>query len=337
MTCGLILVVAMVGSTAVFGQSWTPLASGTVENLNSIGSGSSVDCWVVGNGGFVALAADCTTFNTVPVGAGVADLTSLTQGSFPDIWVGGENGVVRRQILGSWEVRDIPGAGSTGETFFLFSRSSGAAWAVGDLGSVYQNATGAADGWEISTSAGVPLYGGTGFVGSTATIVGASGLILETTNGGTTWSTLTSGTSVDLYDFSPGPGGSLLVVGDHGTILKSVDGGLTWQPKTTNTELALRALSTSGQNNAFMLAVGDRGVILRSTDGGETWCFLHATLDHLRGVTMMTNSTALVVGDHGAILRTDDGGGSCQSAPLDVVFKDGFESGNVAMWSSSAP
>ncbi|MEX1312521.1 MAG: hypothetical protein AB1Z65_19025 [Candidatus Sulfomarinibacteraceae bacterium] len=317
---------------SVAAQSWSPLDSGTFDTLNVVYSGSFADCWVVGDGGFVAVASDCTNFSPVDVAAGGADLTSLTRGSSADIWVGGEQGVVRRRVAGVWELRDIPGAAISGERFHLFSRSSGAAWAVGDQGSVFRNPTGAADDWELSTSIGAPLFGGSGFISSVARVVGAGGLIHETIDGGATWTPLASGTTADLFDLVPGPAGSLLAVGAGGTILKSIDGGVTWQRKPTGTAAAIRALSTSGQNADFMLAVGDGGVILRSVDGGESWCFLHATMDHLRGVEMITNSTALVVGRNGVILRTDDGGGGCQPAPLDHIFADGFETGDPAQW-----
>jgi photosystem II stability/assembly factor-like uncharacterized protein len=112
---------------------------------------------------------------------------------------------------------------------------------------------------------------------------------------------------------------------------------MTWPAKVTNTEVALRALSISGQNADFMLAVGDSGVIRRSVDGGESWCFLHATLDHLRGVEMISNSTAIVVGENGVMLRTDNGGGDCQAVPLHLVFGDGFESGTTSEWTAALP
>jgi len=329
---GSLLIILILTASGASAQSWTPLVSGTFEDLNFVYSGSFADCWVVGDGGFVATGGDCTTFTPVQVNAGAADLTSLTRGSSADIWVGGELGVVRRRVAGVWELRDIPGAAVSGERFNLFSRSSGAAWAVGDQGSVYRNPTGAADGWELSTSTGVPIFGGSGFISSVATVVGAGGLILETTDGGTTWTPLASGTSFDLFDLVPGPAGSQLVVGNRGTILKSTDGGATWQRKPTSTTAGIRALSTSGQNADFMMAVGDGGVILRSVDGGESWCFLHATMDHLRGVEVITNSTAIVVGEDGVMLRTDDGGGACQAAALDFIFADGFESGDLSQW-----
>ena len=95
---------------SVAAQSWNPLDSGTFDTLNVVYSGSFADCWVVGDGGFVAVASDCTNFSPVDVAAGGADLTSLTRGSSADIWVGGEQGVVRRRVAGVWELRDIPGA-----------------------------------------------------------------------------------------------------------------------------------------------------------------------------------------------------------------------------------
>lgn len=334
---GIALLLVMLAAGTSWAQSWYSLPSGTTEDLNHIENGSFSDCWIVGDGGYVATGAGCTAFSPVEVGAGAADLLASKRSTSVDIWVGGESGIVRHQVGGSWLVRDIPGAASTGEKFFLFSRSSDPLWAVGDQGSIFRNLTGAPDGWGLDYTAGVPLHGGFGFVSSTAHTVGGGGLILETPGAGLGWTALTSGTTADLYAIVPGPFGSLLVVGDQGTILKSTDGGLTWVSKPSNTSLALRSLSTSGQNANYMLAVGDDGVIIRSIDGGETWCFLHATTSHLRGVEMVSNSVALVVGENGLILRTDDGGGACHPGPLVDLFVDGFETGDLSRWSASTP
>jgi len=334
---GVALLFAILVAGTGLSQSWNSLPSGTTEHLNFIEDGSFSDCWIVGDGGYVATGAGCTAFSPVAVGAGTLDLISSKRSTSVDIWVAGEAGVVRRQLGGNWVVRDIPGAGSTGERFFLFSRSSDPIWAVGDQGSVFRNLTGTAGGWEPRHAAGVPLHGGYGFVSSLAHMVGDGGLILETPDGGLTWIERPSGTTADLYAFVPGPSGSLLIVGDQGTILKSTDGGLTWESKPSNTSAALRFLSTSGQNANYMLVAGDDGVVMRSIDGGETWCFLHATLANLRGVEMVSNSIALVVGENGLILRTDNGGGDCQSAPLMLLFGDGFETGDLSRWSTSTP
>ena len=334
-TRGIVLLFLMMFAGSGWAQSWNPLPSGTSEHLNFIEDGSFSDCWIVGDGGYVATGAGCTTFTSVAVGAGTADLISSKRSTSVDIWVAGEAGVVRRQLGGNWVVRDIPGADISGERFFLFSRSSDSIWAVGDQGSVFRNLTGTAGGWEPRYMAGVPLHGGYGFVIATSHVVGDGGLILETPDGGLTWIERLSGTTADLYAFVPGPSGSLLIVGDQGTILKSTDGGLTWDSKPSNTSVALRALSTSGQNANYMLVVGDDGVVIRSIDGGETWCFLHATVSDLRGVEMVSNSIALVVGENGLILRTDDGGGDCQPAPPILLFEDGFETGDVSRWSAS--
>mgnify|MGYP001819310128 CR=1 FL=1 len=331
------LFTAMFFAGTGWSQSWSPLPSGTTEHLNFIESGSFSDCWIVGDGGYVATGAGCTAFSPVAVGAGTLDLISSKRSTSVDIWIAGESGVVRRQLGGNWVVRDIPGAGATGERFFLFSRSSDHIWAVGDQGSIYRNLTGTAGGWEPRYTADVPLHGGYGIVIATSHVVGDGGLILETPDGGLTWIERPSGTTADLYAFVPGPFGSLLIVGDQGTILKSTDGGLTWDSKLSNTSSALRFLSTSGQNAAYMLAVGDDGVVLRSIDGGESWCFLHATLSHLRGVEMVSNTKALIVGENGLILRTDNGGGNCQTAPLTLLFGDGFETGDDSRWSATVP
>jgi photosystem II stability/assembly factor-like uncharacterized protein len=316
-------------------QSWTELASGTTENLHAIDASFS-DCWVVGDNGFVATGAGCSTFASADIGAGTADLTSVDRTTSVEIWIGGADGLVRQRTVGNtWLVRTIAAAATAGESVTVFTRSSGQSWAVGDQGSVYRFPD-AFTGWELSTTAGSALNGGDGAVGSIATTVGNDGLILRTTDGGTSWSTLTSGTTADLHAYIPGPGGSQLIVGDGGTILKSTDNGVTWQVKTSHTQDALYDIATSFQNSNWVMAVGDNGVVLRSTDGGETWCHLHVTTKKLRGLEFLSNSTAVVVGDGGLIMRTDDGGGDCQAQQL-VIFADDLEGGPPPVWSATYP
>jgi photosystem II stability/assembly factor-like uncharacterized protein len=202
-------VLGLLVSVGTSAQSWQAVPSGTAQNLTSIEPANGNDCWITGENGLFSQGTNCEAFVPFTVGVGTTHLTSQTRQSSVDVWVGGQDGVVRRQVaLDDWENRNIPGG--TGETFVVFSRSSGASWAAGDAGRLFRNSTGLPDGWELSHDAGVPLYGGDGFISSITRVVGAGGLILETTDGGQSWAPLTSGTTADLHDFVPGPNGSLL-------------------------------------------------------------------------------------------------------------------------------
>jgi len=53
-----VLIVALLAAAGSSAQSWTPLASGTLEHLNAVESGSFPDCLVVGAGGVIQRTDD---------------------------------------------------------------------------------------------------------------------------------------------------------------------------------------------------------------------------------------------------------------------------------------
>ena len=185
-------------------------------------------------------------------------------------------------------------------------------------------------GWALSYQAAVPLLGGTGFVIGPARVLGGGGLLLETQDGGNQWTVRDTGVTADLHDMVQLGDGSWLVVGSGGTVIKSTVQGVTWTQKMTGTTATLRSIATSG---GVTVAVGNEGTTLRSNDNGETWCFLHSTLQDLYGIRMLNHLEFSAVGEQGTVVHTTNMGGACQSAPLELLFGDGFESGDAAAWS----
>jgi photosystem II stability/assembly factor-like uncharacterized protein len=298
------------------GQDWTTIALGTTDDILMIENTAFNERWITGENGYAAQSSASRTIWT-QVNVGVSDdLLSVSQPSSGQVWVGAGSGSVRLKSGVDWLIRDIP---SSAEDFKLFTRSSGAMWAIGSAGSIYRTAD-LGMNWSLKWSAGLPLHDGSGFIDGPAYAVGDGGTALKTTDAGVTWTTLPTGTTADLHGFiEGGQGTGLLAVGESGTIIHSLDGGTTWNPLPSGTNATLYDVSSSKQNSSWLVAVGEAGTILKSTDAGQTWCHLIAsTLADLYCVEALTNSEYLVGGENGLLLRTTSGGGPCAAVGVET-------------------
>ncbi|MEM1041769.1 MAG: T9SS type A sorting domain-containing protein [Bacteroidota bacterium] len=299
----LLLLVALPASA----QDWTAIPLGTSGTLRAIENTSFSQKYVVGDGGFVAQSnPDRTVWTPVSVGTS-ADLHSVIQPAFNQTWVGGAAGAVRvSDNVGNWFVRDIP----SGETFYLFTRSSTQALAAGSGGSIWKSENLGED-WTLNYTGSVPLRAGVGGTFGDGWVVGDAGTILKGSDGGAVWTPVASGTTRDLHAVRFGSGVSVIAVGEAGTILTSTDGAV-WTPRLSGTAHTLRDVSRSKQNADFLLAVGDDGVALKSTDGGVLWCRLTTGVPtDLHAAEMASNAEYVVAGDDGLLLRTTTSGGDC--------------------------
>lgn len=287
-------------------QDWTAVPVGTAGPLRALDD-IGFSNYVVGDGGFVALAnADHTVWTPVAVGTS-DDLLSVLHPSSSQVWVGGAAGTVRvRDNLGVWNTRDVP----TAEDVVLFSRTSGQALAAGSGGGIWKSED-FGQNWAQVHTGSTPLRAGIGGTFGTAWVVGDDGTILKGTETSTVWTSVASGTTRDLLGIRFKAGNTLVAVGEAGTILTSVLGD-TWTPRASGTQRTIRAVSVSKLNADWLLAVGDDGLALKSTDSGATWCHMTtgATADFY-AADMLSNSKYLAAGENGLLLRTTTSGGAC--------------------------
>lgn len=305
----LLFLLGLLSAVPAGGQDWTVVPLGTTDDILMVENTSNSEKWIVGQNGYAAQSsAGRTAWTQFDVGTS-ADLLSVKQPSLGQVWVGAGAGSLRVKSGGDWLVRDIP---EDTEDFSLFTRSSGAMWAVGTGGSIYRS-TDVGQTWSLSWSAGVALHDGNGFINGPAYAVGDGGTILKTTDAGANWAALPSGTGANLYGFlEGGQATGLLAVGEAGTIIHSLDSGATWSDLASGTSATLFDVSSSKQNSSWLIAVGEGGTVLKSTDGGQSWCHLDAgTEAELYGVEAVTNSEYIVGGAGGLLLRTTTGGGDC--------------------------
>lgn len=303
-----ILAAVLLTALPVSAQNWTTPALGTTEDILAMEQASFSNVWLVGRNGLVAESnLDRTAWTIESVGTS-ADLHGVARQSSVQVWAAGAGGTVRVRPFDSWFQRDI---GGTSERFVLYSRTSGAAHAVGSGGSIYLS-TDAGENWTPQSSGTTAsLNHGAGFQSSASWIVGDGGTILHTTDGGDTWTPQNSGTTANL-NYILQQGSWLIVAGDAGTILRSNDGGATWLQETTNVSANLNAMAPSAFDAADFMACGDDGTLLRTSDYGVTWCRIDTeTSTDLNAVRWLGFTEVVIAGDGGFLRRSTNTGGEC--------------------------
>jgi photosystem II stability/assembly factor-like uncharacterized protein len=330
---------------SVFGQ-WSPVNSGTTNNLNGAYLLDSGSGFVVGDAG--------TILKTTDAGATWAPLTSGTTTTLHDIYLFnpnegvavGEGGLILRTTDGGagWQsvasgvkdsLRSVSFSGVNGicggdSQTILYSADSGASWQIGQSGFFGGGFPGAH-----------MLSATQGFVAGQNSIF--QPLVGNSTDGGATWNfhafyfDNNEGGCTDVFFFDQNTGVVSGVVFDgRGAIARTTDGGTNWS--TSFYDMGIQGIDFP--TAAIGFAVGWAGRILRTNDSGVTWDEqISGTSANLNDVNFFGNAlTGIAVGEGGIILRTTNGGGPSPSVSInpskdntlyEYVVADGDRSNGV--------
>jgi photosystem II stability/assembly factor-like uncharacterized protein len=311
----LVISLVVLSNFSVFGQ-WSPVSSGTTNNLNGAVLLDSGTGFVVGDMGTILKSTDA--------GATWASLTSGTTTTLhgvyffgPDQGVAvGDSGLILRTTDGgaAWQsvasgvgdsLRSISFNGTNGicggdSQDILYSTNSGASWQIGQNGFFGGGFPGAQ-----------MLSATTGFVAGQNSIFQA--FVGTTTDGGASWAFQpfyfdgNEGGANDLFFFDQSTG---LVSGSvfdgRGAIARTTDAGVNWSTLFFDQTIEGVAFPTTA--NGF--AVGSVGRILHTTDTGITWTDqTSGSSANLHDVSFASDALrGLAVGDGGVMLRTTNGG-----------------------------
>jgi photosystem II stability/assembly factor-like uncharacterized protein len=304
-----------VSSLSVFGQ-WSPVDSGTTNNLNG---GYLLDAAV----GFVVGDAG-TILKTTDAGMTWSPLTSGTTNALHDVYffdatqgvAVGEQGLILRTTDGGagWQgvtsgVKDalssvsfsgVNGISGGDSQDILFSTDAGASWQISQSGFFGGGFLGAQ-----------MLSASIGFVAGQNSIF--QSLLGASTDGGATWAfqpfyfDQNEGGGTDLFFFNQNTGVvSGTVFDGRGAIARTTDGGMNWS--TLFFDQAIQGLDFPQPTSGF--AVGGGGRISHSTDAGITWADqTSGTSVNLNDVSFASDALrGIAVGDSGTILWTANGG-----------------------------
>ena len=305
---------------------WSPMTSGTTNNLSGIWGSSGSDVFAVGSGGAI-LHYNGSTWSAMSSGT-TQTLNGVWGSSETDVFAVGSGGTILHYNGSTWS------AMSSGTAFPLYGvwGSSGTdVFAVGDdsywdnidihyyKGIIlhYNGST-----WStIASGTAFPLYG---VWGSAADDVFAVGGYWETgfycTCGlcrwqcrvyysvrlrgikhfnGTSWSEITSSND-ELYGGWGSSGSDVFAVGNGGTIAH-YDGSV-WSAMASGTAQQLNGVW--GSSGSDVLAVGNGGTIAHY-DGSAWSAMASGTAQRLNGVWGSSGNDVFAVGVNGTILHYD--------------------------------
>jgi photosystem II stability/assembly factor-like uncharacterized protein len=322
------------------GETWTPAARRTSENLRSVYFSDADHGVALGWEGAVLRTEDGgATWSLQNIGSPNVLTTTLCFGDAQTGWVMGTQ-------YGAWPdtgalccyVRQTTDGGATWappasyvtadlKDVSFVSRTQG--WAVGENGTIMVTA----DGGEAWTTQAPPVaagLNGVDFVDAlTGWAVGDGGTIVATVDGGTTWHQQPSPSGVSLravsfIDAQRGwaAGGS--------TVLATDDGGLTWVDSSVNDgtwtpdiESVSFVNATHGWVAGYAPAQvgGDPGCVFATTDGGVTW-ERQFNERRIHSVFFIDEDYGWLAGDGKLLRRTTDGGATWKACGIITEYSD---------------
>lgn len=300
------------------GHTWSPMISGTTEDLSGVwGSGGS-NVFAVGNVGTI-LHYDGHAWSPMSSGTTLW-LVAVWGSSGSDVFAVGWAGTVLHYDGSTWSAMSS-GASKYVYLLAVWGSSGSDVIAVGDYGTIVHY-----DGSSWSTMASgttADLFGVWGASGSDVFASGRKGTILR--RNGSTWVPMSTGVSLDLgaSGASWGTSASNVFV-TYGNIILHYDGS-SWSQMVTGSVLGFYGLWGSSGSDVF--AVGNEGAIFHYD--GATWSAVGGGIVNWRGAVWGSGAKDVFsVGGQGTILHYD---GAKWSSMTTTSYDDLY-----AVWGSGA-
>ncbi|MCB9852610.1 MAG: hypothetical protein H6819_05905 [Phycisphaerales bacterium] len=284
-------------------DEWTPMSSGTGEDLSAVSGSGPNDVWAVGDAGTL-IHYDGSQWTPYVPSLSFPDprdnerLTDVFSASTDNVVAVGDNGVVRRFDGMDWNYED---PNTTAHLLGVTIWDGYHAFAVGADGIIRENN---GSGWKAPTSpvtsadlSGVEAVGN----GQEVFAVGISGVILHRPGYSNAW-IVRSLASGDDYDGIWGSSaGDIWVVGANGRIVHS--DGLTWSVRASSTDHRFSGIRGTSANDVF--ATVDQNNDIGGIDFGygeiyhydaSSWSEVMSTTDPMRDVWASAPNDVYAVG-----------------------------------------
>jgi photosystem II stability/assembly factor-like uncharacterized protein len=297
-------------ASAQFG--WTPITTGTVNNLNSV-------FFTANNTGYIA--GDISTIlKTNNNGNNWTSLTSPVSTNFTGIYfinqqtgyIVGELGKIIKTTDGgsTWSILNSGLNKHFYDVFFF----QGTGWVIGEDGIILKT-TDSGNSWNQQVSgtnfilkSAYFLNSQTGFI-SGAKNGGYPALILKTTNGGDNWSVqlYPSYSSFNDIFFSDLQTGFLAGTGNGANGLSGItfNSGNNWSFPVQNLNYTLNGLYFF--NSTLGFAVGETGEIVNTTNSGVNWSYESSGVTASLQDIAYTGTALFAVGKNGTVLKKNYG------------------------------
>jgi photosystem II stability/assembly factor-like uncharacterized protein len=289
------------------GGTYTTIATGTTQDLNSVHFIDTLTGYVVGNGGLILFTTDKGNNWTTQNSGTSENLLSVVFVNATTGYACGANGT----ILNTTDAGTTWNAQSSGTTQqlnaiqFSTGANSGNGYAVGNNGVILRTVNAGAT-WTAQVSGTTANLNGVGTSGANiATAVGDGGIVLRKSTNAGPFVAQTSGTTQNLRACQMRSGARINIIGDGGTVLRSTDSGANYAqvgPGTT-----INFTSAFARTNTAIIVVGDDGATYRTTNSGATWSNQNAAI-FVNAADFYSGTSGIAVGDGGAIFKSTNNG-----------------------------
>jgi hypothetical protein len=270
------------------GATWTPMLSGTTEDLYAVTTMTSSDVFAAGDGGVIHYD-------------GVGWRQTLGETSLRGIWgttpssvfAVGDEGTVVRYDGETWTEVD---SGTTSNLRGVWGSSPSEVFAVGDNGTVLRYQYGAVTLTSVTGNSN--LHGVWGSSPSDVFAVGDSGIVVR--YDGAEWAPMSSGTVISLRGVWGSSPSDVFAAGEGGTVLHY--DGTAWTAASSSGAVVLQAVW--GSPTGEVMAVGSAGVILQR-EGADWLPMAGGAAGNLHGIWGSSPSDVFAVGEAGTVLHYD--------------------------------
>lgn len=289
------------------GNLYTDIATGTIQNLNSVHFVDTLIGYVVGDGGLIMFTTDKGNNWTVQTSGTTQNLTSV---HFVDANIGyacGASGTIltTTNAGATWTAQTSGTSEQLNEIQFSTGANITHGYAVGNNGVILRTIDGGAT-WISLVSGTLANLNGVGVNGANiATAVGDGGVVLRKSTNNGAFVAQVSGTIQNLHACQMRNGARINIVGDAGVVLRSTNSGASYTqvgPGGTS-----NYTSTFARSNNTMIIIGENGVVYRTTNSGTTWSNQNAAI-FVNAVDFYNGTSGIAVGDGGAIYKSTNNG-----------------------------
>ncbi|MCI0505642.1 MAG: YCF48-related protein, partial [Gammaproteobacteria bacterium] len=244
------------------GTSWSPITSGTTQNLLGVHFYDANNGFSVGSSSTALRTVDGgDTWSDASSGLGAGDLSAVVAISGTEVYASSNDGNVYKYNGATWSSQTTDASIKNGISGAVTQH----AITVGTGGGIFYTTDGSTWNTPASKPAAAPvLYGIHAPTGTVAYAIGAavlgSGTVWKTIDGGVNWTDVSAPGAGSIYAVHFVDANNGFATGDGDALMRTTNGGITWSRDLTPTSLRLNGIHAP-VDMSVAYAVGASGTI----------------------------------------------------------------------------